>query len=105
MPRRRVQIVVLAVTLLFANAWCVAQCAVTPTPANVAPCHRHHQSVKSCASSVMVETANAISQSPPGVVAMGPALEFHPAAPAQMTDPPRQDLSPPPPLFSTPIRA
>ncbi len=105
MLRGKFQIVLLAVALLFANAWCVAQCAVTPTPCHVPPCHRQHQTVKPCASPVVVEAANAVPHSPLAVVADLPSWEFRPDAQWRITAPPAEAVSPPPPRISTPIRA
>ncbi len=99
------QIALLAVALLFANAWCVAQCAVTPTPCHVPPCHRHQQSVKPCASPVVVEAANAVPHSPLAVIGALPSWESSPDAPWRIAAPPAETVSPPPPLISTPIRA
>jgi hypothetical protein len=100
MPRGRFQIVVLAVALLFANAWCVAQCVITPSPSHVPPCHRHHQSVKACASTVAVEAANAVPHAPTVTVS-----EVQTTVCSRTAETPAHDLSPPPPLVSTPMRA
>jgi hypothetical protein len=105
MLRGKFQIALLAVALLFANAWCLAQCAVTPTPCHVPPCHRQHQTVKPCASSVVVEAANAVPHSPLGVVSAVPSWESSPDVQRWKTAPPAVAVSPPPPVISTPIRA
>jgi hypothetical protein len=105
MARGKFQIVLLAVALLFANTWCVAQCAVTPTPCHVPPCHRHHQTAKPCASSVVAEAANALPHSPLAVVAAWTPLEFRPDVQWLNITPPAEAVSPPPPLISKPIRA
>lgn len=105
MPRGKFQIVLLAMALLFANAWCVAQCAVTPAPCHLPPCHRHHQSAKPCASSVVVEAANAVPHSPLAEIAALPSWEIRPGVPSRIAAPPAEAVSPPPPLIATPIRA
>ncbi len=104
MPRGRFQLVVLAVLLLFANCWCVAQCIVTPVPGHLPPCHRQHQTVKLCASTVGVE-AETLSFTPPIVAVALVALPGDPSISAAPADLPDRDISPPPPLVSTPILA
>jgi len=105
MARGKFQIVLLAMALLFANAWCVAQCAVMPAPSHVPPCHRHHQTAKPCASSVVVEAANAVPHSPLAVIAALPSWPTFPHVEGRLTAPPAEAVSPPPPLIATPIRA
>lgn len=105
MSRSRIQLVVLAVALLFANCWCAAQCTVTPSPAHLPPCHKHHQAAKLCAPAIAVETAAAIFPSPLAAIAIVPALPDFSGAPVGQSIAHARDLSPPPPLISTPILA
>lgn len=105
MSRSRIQLVVLAVALLFANCWCAAQCAVTPSPAHLPPCHKHHQTAKLCAPAVAVETAAIVFPSPFAAAATLPAMPDFSELPVRQPLAQAHDVSPPPPLIAHPILA
>ncbi|HWC96082.1 MAG TPA: hypothetical protein VG456_05020 [Candidatus Sulfopaludibacter sp.] len=102
MPRTRVT-VLLAITLLFTNAWCVAQCSVTPTPDHVPPCHRQHQSVKPCAQPVLVEAPHPAAPTPLAVLGPAPAGLILMST-SRAAESPEHPVSPPHPRVSTPLR-
>ena len=104
MPRAR-YIVLLAIVLLFANTWCVAQCAVTPAPGHLPPCHRQHQTVKPCASPVLVEAPHPPVPSPLALLGPAPHPSAGPVATTRRLDPPAALVSPPAPPIPTPLRA
>jgi hypothetical protein len=104
MPRAR-HIVLLAIVLLFANTWCVAQCAVAPSPSHLPPCHRQHQTVKPCASPVLVEAPHPPAPSPLAVLGPAPQAPADPVVSTRLLDPPAALVSPPAPPIPTPLRA
>jgi hypothetical protein len=104
MPRAR-HIVLLAIVLLFANTWCVAQCSIAPAPGHLPPCHRQHQTVKPCATPVLVEAPHSPAPSPLALLGVAPQAAVDPVVSTRQLDPPPAFVSPPAPPIATPLRA
>jgi len=104
MPRAR-HIVLLALVLLFANTWCVAQCSIAPDPGHLPPCHRQHQTVKPCATPVLVEAPHPPAPSPLALLGPAPQSAADPVLTQRPLDPPAALVSPPAPRIPTPLRA
>ena len=100
---RRVHIVVLAVTLLFANAWCVAQCNLSAPQVHHPPCHKHVKTA--CTSSVLVEAASITTQHAPAAIALLPHMDLLPPTRWCAAQPFAPDTSPPTPIISCPLRS
>jgi hypothetical protein len=96
----RCQLVLLALILVCANAWCAAQCIITPCqdPAKLPPCHRQRQAAKLCAApAFLVQARTGAAPLPAQPLALLPApsigaLAFQPAL--------APDAAPSPPAFT-----